>query len=97
MYTAFYLERGFILERTQIYLTKEQKKALKTIATQKQTPLAEVVREAVEQYIAEQKPSTAERISKAKGLWKDRQDLNAAEYERELRQELTKRLEGFEQ
>lgn len=85
------------MERTQIYLTREQKKALKTIAAQKQTPLAEVVREAVEQYIAEQKPSAAERMEKASGLWKDRQELDSAAYERELRQELNKRLEGFEQ
>lgn len=85
------------MERTQIYLTREQKKALKTIAAQKQTPLAEVVREAVEHYIAEQKPSAAERMEKANGLWKDRQELDSAAYERELRQELNKRLEGFEQ
>ncbi len=85
------------MERTQIYLTNEQKKALKTIAAQKQAPLAEVVREAVDQYITEQKPSAAERLVKAKGLWKDRQALDAAAYERELRQELNKRLEGFEQ
>ncbi len=85
------------MERTQIYLTREQKKALKTIAAQKHTPLAEVVREAVELYIAEQKPSAVERIGRARGLWKDRQDLDAAVYERELRKELNKRLEGFEQ
>jgi predicted DNA-binding protein len=97
MYTAKHAGRGFIMERTQIYLTREQKKALKTIATQKQTPLAEVVREAVEQYITEQKPSAAERINSARGLWKDRRDLNAADYERELRKELNKRLEGFSQ
>jgi flagellar hook-associated protein FlgK len=86
-----------MMERTQIYLTGEQKKALKTIAARKQTPLAEVVREAVEQYIAVQKPSATERISSARGLWKDRQDLDAATYEKELRQELNKRLEGFKQ
>jgi hypothetical protein len=85
------------MERTQIYLTREQKKALKAIATQKHAPLAEVVREAVEQYIAEQKPSATERISRARGLWKDRKDLDAATYERELRTELNQRLEGFEQ
>ena len=85
------------MERTQIYLTGEQKNALKGIAAQKHTALAEVVREAVEQYIAEQKPSVTERIGRARGLWKDRQDLDAAVYERELRKELNKRLEGFEQ
>ena len=85
------------MERTQIYLTKEQKKVLKTIAAQKHAPLAEVVREAVELYIAEQKPSATERISRARGLWKDRKDLDALVYERELRKELNKRLEGFEQ
>ena len=35
------------MERTQIYLTREQKKALKTIAAQKQLPVAGVVRDAV--------------------------------------------------
>ncbi len=85
------------MERTQIYLTGEQKNALKTIAAQKHTALAEVVREAVEQYIAEQKPSATDRLRSARGLWKDRQDLDAATYVREMRQELHKRLEGFEQ
>jgi uncharacterized lipoprotein YddW (UPF0748 family) len=85
------------MERTQIYLTREQKTALKTIANQKHLPIAEVVREAVELYISEQKPSAAERLSKARGLWKDRKDLDAAAYERELRDELNKRLDGLEQ
>lgn len=85
------------MERTQIYLTSEQKKALKIIAEQKNAPLAEVVREAVESYITEQKPSKTERLNKARGLWKDRVDLDAVAYEKELRKELNKRLEGFEQ
>ncbi len=85
------------MERTQIYLTKEQKNVLKTIAIKKQAPLAEVVREAVELYIAEQKPSATQKISRARGLWQDRKDLDTATYERELRNELNKRLEGFEQ
>ena len=70
---------------------------LKTIAIQKQAKLAEIVREALELYIAEQKPSATERINKVKGLWKDRKDIDAVAYERELRNELNKRLEGFEQ
>ena len=85
------------MERTQIYLTSDQKKALKIIAEQKNAPLAEVVREAVESYITEQKPSKTERLNKARGLWKDRVDLDAVAYEKELRKELNKRLEGFEQ
>ena len=85
------------MERTQVYLTSEQKKALKIIAEQKNAPLAEVVREAVESYITEQKPSKSERLNKARGLWKDRVDLDAVAYEKELRKELNKRLEGFEQ
>lgn len=85
------------MERTQIYLTSEQKKALKIIAEQKNAPLAEVVREAVESYITEQKPTKSERLNKARGLWKDRVDLDAVAYEKELRKELNKRLEGFEQ
>jgi len=85
------------VERTQIYLTSDQKKALKIIAEQKNAPLAEVVREAVESYITEQKPSKTERLNKARGLWKDRVDLDAVAYEKELRKELNKRLEGFEQ
>lgn len=85
------------MERTQIYLTGEQKKALKTIAAQKHLSLAEIVREAVDQYVSEQKPSAIERIGKARGLWEDREDLDAVSYEKELRKELNKRLEGFEQ
>ncbi len=85
------------MERTQIYLTSEQKKALKTIAAQKHAPLAEVVREAVELYILEQKPSVSERFGRARGLWKNRKDLDAVAYGKELREELNNRLEGYEQ
>lgn len=84
------------MERTQIYLTREQKKALKDIAVKKRVPLAEVVRDAVEQYIVQQKPTTAEKMSRARGLWRDRKDLDAVAYERELRTELNSRLEGLE-
>jgi hypothetical protein len=84
------------MERTQIYLTRKQKKALKDLAVKKQAPLAEVVRDAVEQYIVQQKPTAAVKMSRAKGLWKDRKDLDAVAYERELRTELNSRLEGLE-
>ncbi|MDI7248414.1 MAG: ribbon-helix-helix protein, CopG family [Bacillota bacterium] len=40
------------MERTQIYLTAEQKTALEEIARLKSVPMADVVREAVSEYLA---------------------------------------------
>ncbi|MDD3925396.1 MAG: hypothetical protein PHT33_01920 [bacterium] len=43
------------MERTQLYLTPEQKKAVVEIGRTKSMTMAEVVREAVEQYIVNEK------------------------------------------
>ena len=43
------------MERTQLYLTPEQKKAVVEIGRTKSMTMAEVVREAVEQYIVSEK------------------------------------------
>ena len=41
------------MERTQIYLTREEREALKSIAERRNQSQSEIIREAVDRYIAE--------------------------------------------
>ncbi len=62
--------------RTQIYLTEEERRALKTISRESGKKQSELIREAVDSLIAKfsahQRQITLERVS---GMWKDRKDL----------------------
>ncbi len=81
------------MKRTQIYLRESQKKDLKILAAQKNQPLAELIREAVDRYIAENRGKAAgELITAAEGIWKDRDDIDSLDYVRGLRRELDARL-----
>lgn len=40
------------MDRTQIYLTSEQKEALSNISKEKSTPMAELIRIAIDEYLA---------------------------------------------
>lgn len=81
------------MKRTQIYLLESQKEELERLALQKGKAMAEVIREAVDKYIAENKLSKQSRIIESSGLWKDRDDINADEYLHGLREETQSRLE----
>jgi metal-responsive CopG/Arc/MetJ family transcriptional regulator len=62
--------------RTQIYLTKEEKAEIKKIAKLSGKSQSDVIREALDQYINKVKPDNwKEKISTARGIWKDREDL----------------------
>jgi len=62
--------------RTQIYLTEEERTGLMALAESTGKKQSELIREAVDCYIArfdESRRSAA--LNSAAGMWKDRQDL----------------------
>lgn len=81
------------MKRTQIYLQESQKEELDQLAVQKNKALAELIREAVDMYIVENKSNTEDHIIETSGLWKDRNDINSDEYVNGLRSALNSRLE----
>ncbi len=63
------------MERTQIYFDKEEKETLMKVARKKGVPMAEIVREAVGQYLTREKVSDIDRLQDTCGIWKDRTDI----------------------
>lgn len=63
--------------RTQIYLTEHEQGALHTIANFKDTSQSEVIRQAIDQFIAGyQKFNRVEMLRAARGMWADRTDFD---------------------
>lgn len=81
------------MKRTQIYLHESQKEKLDKLAIQKGKALAELIREAVNMYLTENKLTTEDHIIETSGLWKNRDDIDSDEYVNRLRNELNTRLE----
>jgi Ribbon-helix-helix protein, copG family len=64
------------VERTQIYLTNEERKALRVIARRLETTQSEVIRIAIDRFLASQPADDrTELLRSGRGLWKDRTDL----------------------
>lgn len=62
--------------RTQIYLTEAQRRRLRSLASQTGHKQSELIREAIDQYIAS--ATSADYLTlvrKGVGLWRQRQDL----------------------
>ncbi len=62
--------------RTQIYLTEEEREGIDAIAKSTGKKQSEVIREAVDRFLALSKRSRREAVLKdAAGMWRDRNDL----------------------
>ena len=62
--------------RTQIYLTEQERDALGTLSAETGQPQSELIREAVDHFIAlTSKAHRDEVLEQAAGLWRDRDDL----------------------
>jgi len=63
------------MRRTQIYLTDREQSAVKSIAQRLGTTQSDVIRTAVDRFIArESSASRLDLLRSARGLWSDRQD-----------------------
>lgn len=79
--------------RTQIYLLETQKAELDKLALQKNESLAEVIREAVNLYIAGNHETAADLIHESSGLWENREDISSDVFINRLRADTNNRLE----
>ena len=63
--------------RTQVYLTKDQERGLKRLAASSGRKQSELIREAIEGYLAERQPKDwKEALEAVCGMWADRDDLD---------------------
>jgi hypothetical protein len=64
------------MKQTQIYLTNEERKALRLIAERLDQSQSEIIRGAVDRYVARfQSENRLDLLRRARGMWKDRTDL----------------------
>jgi hypothetical protein len=80
----------YTMRRTQIYLDDEQILELKRRARQARRRVSAIIREAIDEKLAEPVPSVEsdDAFKAAFGIWRDRTDLGSTdEYVRRLRQD----------
>lgn len=78
--------------RTQIYLSKEQKRRLDQMAAATGKRQSVLIREALDIYLAERQPKDwKEALEAVRGMWADRDDLD--DFVRDMRAGWNERLE----
>ena len=66
--------------RTQIYLTEAEQRGIRELAATTQQCQSALIRQAIDQYLTRKKPADKlAKISRARGIWKNRSDINLAE------------------
>ena len=81
------------MTRTQIYLTQQEQNALRAIARLKGASQSEVIREALDEFIAAYRETNwVDLLQAARGIWADREDLDL----RAIRSEFDRAVEGQE-
>jgi hypothetical protein len=76
MYNHDVYGRRCVVQRTQIYLTDKEMKAVRSIARRLGRTQSEVIRTALDRFL--ERENTSSRIDllrSGRGLWKDRRDL----------------------
>ena len=77
--------------RTQVYLTEDQERGLKRLAASSGRKQSELIREAIEGYLAERQPKDwKEALEACFGMWADRDDV--ADLHERIRREWDERL-----
>ncbi len=62
--------------RTQIYITEEEQKALEKLSKERNTTKSNIIREAIDQYVADTTlEEKKKKLDAAAGMWKNREDL----------------------
>lgn len=81
-----------MMERTQIYLTREERAALKKFAERRNLSQSEIIRMAIDRFIRDEldDETVAELLDRSFGIWANRDDLPDIEA---LRREWDERLE----
>ena len=66
--------------RTQIYLTEAEQRGIRELAATTQQCQSALIRQAIDQYLTRKKPADKlAKIRRARGIWKNRTDLELAE------------------
>ncbi len=74
------------MQRTQIYLDKDEKDKLMEAARKKGVTMAEVIREAVGEYLVKVQRTVLDNLRESQGLWRDRADIKDSDkYVAEIR------------
>ena len=77
--------------RTQVYLTQEQDRGLKSLAESSGRKQSELIREAIDRLLAENRPKDwKQALESVRGMWADRDDLD--ELYADLRTDWERRL-----
>nr|BAL58639.1 hypothetical conserved protein [Candidatus Acetothermum autotrophicum] len=82
------------MTRTQIYLDEEQKKELDRLSAKRGVPIAELIRAAIDQMLAqerERKQNFERVLTQTFGMWRDRREITE-DYVRRARRDWEKRL-----
>jgi predicted transcriptional regulator len=66
--------------RTQIYLTEEEHRGISELAKMTSKRQSELIRQAIDEYLTRKNPEDKlAKIRRAKGIWKNRSDLDLSE------------------
>jgi len=90
MYTS--LSRGLVMVRTQIYLDERQKSALDKLSVERGASVSDLIRQAVDHFIAKASTDFEEALEQSFGIWKSKHRVGeSSEYVRKLRSEWKER------
>lgn len=84
-----------MMERTQIYLTREERQALRKIAERRKQTQSEVIRDAIDRYIKDQAEDVdaVDILDRTFGIWADYDGIPDIDV---LRRESDERIEAWQ-